>query len=115
MSGGIEKIFVGREQGQVMPNAKLRKQRVNRTHLNASATTAVTQSGSINVILPVGADKRQCRKSLDDGQAGAWAIETLKQFLQNKPGRYDNLVTVEGIAQRAHLRGQGFVITPESE
>src|SRR5213592_2333848 len=84
--GGMDEVVVGREQGQVMPYAKLRQQRINRAHLNAGATTAIAQLRSVDVILPVRAEERQCGKALDDVLASARAGETLKQFLQYEPG-----------------------------
>lgn len=98
-----------------MPNAKLRKKRVNRAHLNAGATTAVAQRCSVDVILPVRAEKWQGGKALDDVLARSWSSEPLKQFLQNEPRNHDNLVTLEGIAQRAHLRDGGNLVAPQSK
>jgi len=111
----MDEIVVGREQGQIMPYAKLRQQRINRAHLNAGATTAIAQLRSVDVILPVRAEEWQCGKSLDDVLARARASETLKQFLQYEPGGHHNLVTLEGVTQRAHLRDGEFLVATESK
>lgn len=98
-----------------MPYTKLRKKGVNRAHLNAGATTAVAQRCSVDVILPVRAEEWQGGKSLDDVLARARSSEPLKQFLQNEPRSHDNLVTLEGVAQRAHVRDGGILVAPESK
>lgn len=93
---------------------KKREKGVNRTHLNAGATTAVAQLGSVDA---------SCRSGPRRGRAAkrpmmslrARSSEALKQFLQNEPSSHDNLVTLEGVTQRAHLRGAGILVAPESK
>ena len=111
----MQEVVVGREQGQVMTNAKLRQQRVDRAYLNAGPTTGVAQLRGVDVIMPIWADNWQRGKSLDDVLARARAGETLKQLLQNEARRDDHLVTPKGTAQREHLRSGAILVSPESE
>lgn len=98
-----------------MPYTKLRKKGVDRAHLNAGATTAVAQLCSVDVILPVRAEEWQGGESLDDVPARSRSGEPLKQLLQNEPRGHDNLLTLEGVAQRAHLRDGTILVAPESK
>jgi hypothetical protein len=111
----MEEVVVGGEQGQVMAYAKLGQQGINRADLNAGPTAGIAQLRSVDVILPIRADQWQGGKAFDDVLARTWTSETLKQFLQNEPCRHDNIVTLEGVAQRAHLRAGGTLVSPESE
>ena len=111
----MDEVVVGREQGQVMTYAELRQQGVDRAHLNACTTADVAQLRSVDVILPVRAEERQRGKTLDDVFACTRSGETLKQFLQNEPRGHDDLVALEGVAQRANLRGGGDLVPTEGE
>jgi len=98
-----------------MTNAELRDHGVDRADLQAGAAAAIAQLRSVDVILPIRADQWQGGKAFDDVLARTWTSETLKQFLQNEPCRHDDIVTLEGVAQRAYLRAGGILVSPESE
>lgn len=60
------KITVGGEHQQLMPNAKLRKQRVDRANLKAGAATGVAQLCSSDMVASVRNQQRQDCKLFDN-------------------------------------------------
>ena len=60
------KVFIGCQQLHVMPDAKLRDERVNRTHLNASSATCIANLCGLDVILVIWLDERKCCKAFDN-------------------------------------------------
>ena len=52
------KIIVGCQHCQIMPDAKLREQRVNRAQLHTGGPTQVAQPRGIDVIPPIWNDQR---------------------------------------------------------
>ncbi len=60
------KVTVSREHQQLMPNTKLRKQRVDRANLKAGAATRVAQLCSLDMVTSVGNQQRQDCKLFDN-------------------------------------------------
>ena len=75
-----------------MSNAQLRKQGVDRGHLNSVAPAQIAQFSSVDVIPPIRRNERQRRESLDDVFPSARPCKSLQQFLKNKPGGNDDLI-----------------------
>src|SRR6266478_4529086 len=61
-SGQILEILVSTEHHKLVPNAKLREKRINRSDLKAAAAALVTKVCSGNVIFALGYDQWQDRK-----------------------------------------------------
>jgi hypothetical protein len=56
--GCQQKIIVTCQHRQLVPNAKLREQPVNRTELDTGTSTQIAQSRSIDVVTPIWNDQR---------------------------------------------------------
>ena len=113
MPRGQKEVVIGSEHRQLMTDAELREHRVNRTNLQASATAAISQLRSTDMILPVRGQKRQGREPIDDVFARPWAGESLQQFLQNQSRGYDGVAAFKGMSQGAHFRSAGGAIASE--
>ena len=94
----MDEVVVGRQQAEVMANAKLCQQSVDGADLNTCATAAVAQLSSVDVVLTVRAEQWQGGETFDDVPAGTWTRKALKQFLQHEPGGHDDLFAFECIA-----------------
>lgn len=95
------KIMVRRQHPQIVPQAKPRKQRVDCSDLDAGAATVVAQGGRLDMVLSIGPEQRQCRKSLDDVLVRPRAGKALQQFLQDQTGGYDRVAVSERLTQSA--------------
>jgi len=110
-----DEVHVGGKQRQVVPDAKLRNQCVNRPHLNPGASAAVAQIGGTHMIVSIRRQHRQCGELLDKFLTGLWAREALQQFLQNEPSDNDGVASVECRAQGRNLRCREVGITAKRQ
>ncbi|CAG1003919.1 hypothetical protein BURK2_03251 [Burkholderiales bacterium] len=74
-----------------MTNTELRKQRIDRADLHAGLSTGVAKGCRGDMVFTVGLKQRQRAKTLDDLSGGFWPRKALQEFLENQPGRDDNL------------------------
>jgi hypothetical protein len=81
MTRDIAEIAVGREHRQIVTNAQLSKECVDRSNLRAGSTAVVAQFGGIDVIVPVGREERKRGKSTQYLGSRFATLESLKQFL----------------------------------
>jgi hypothetical protein len=72
------KIAVCRNEGEAMPDAKLRNQCINGAKPDSRAPAAIAKLCSINVIPSVRHQQRQCGKLLEKLPACLWACKTLQ-------------------------------------
>src|SRR5664279_4214945 len=70
-------VPVRSEKGEVVPNAKLRDERINRPHLHACAPAAVAKFSSFNMVVSIGNQHRQRGKLLEKFLAGFGARKAL--------------------------------------
>ncbi len=95
-----------------MTSTQLGKEGVNRSNLNPGATARVAQFRRVHVIAPIGNDKRQCGKPINDLLAGLRAREPLQQFLKDEPCGDDGVTGLKAAAQFFNLvRSTGRVAT----
>lgn len=66
MGGDPDKIIVGSEEGQIVPNADLSQNRIDGAHLNAPTAAAIPNLGGFDVVLSIGWEKRDGAEPLDD-------------------------------------------------
>lgn len=67
-----------------MPQTKLRQQRVDGADLNAVTTTAVSETGGIDVVVAVSGEQRQGRKAIDDQLPRTRSRKALQKLLQDE-------------------------------
>ena len=109
------KIAVGRKHRQVVTDAKLREQGVDRADLNAGAAAAVTKFRCIDMIAPVGNQKRQGREAIEDAFAGSRPGKPLQQLLQYETGGEELFAGLYRSKKLARLRRGRRRIPPKSE
>ena len=73
MAGKRFEIRIGREHGQLMPDAELGQKSVDCPDLCPAAPTAISQFSSSDVILAIGNQKGYGGKPVQDFPAGLWA------------------------------------------
>jgi hypothetical protein len=66
MPRDIVKVPVDCQHGQVVAEAELGQQRIDRSDLNAGAPAFVSQFGSVHMITPVGNQQRQRCEPVED-------------------------------------------------
>ena len=115
MPGDATEILVGGQHRQLMTDAELREQRVDRADLHAGATAAVAQFRRVDVILPVRAEERKNREPVDDIAARAGSRKTLQQLLQDEPGGDDCLAALQRLPQSIDLRQRGGPVAAEGK
>jgi hypothetical protein len=115
MTRHIAEVPIARQHRQIMPNAKLRQQSINRPNLDAAASTPVAQLRGIDVVAPIGNQQWQGSKSLKYLIAIPRAAEPLQKLLQHQTGRDDRLARFDGPNQGMDFGDQGRRIAPERQ
>ena len=98
-----------------MANAELREYGVYRANLQTCPPTAISQLRGLDVILPVGGQKRQRCEPGDDVFARSRARESLQQFLQDQPRDQNGTATLKGIAQHLYFGGRRDLVAAEGK
>lgn len=103
MAGQVVKLPVGREHRQVVTEAKLRQQGVDRPDLNAGSPASVSQFRGVDVVPPVRNQQRQCGKPVDYLLPVPRSGKTMQQFLEDQTGHENCLAGFDGTNQCAHF------------
>jgi hypothetical protein len=109
------KIRIGREHRQIMPDAKLRQQGIDRTDLDTASPASVSQCGRVDVIAAVRGQERQSGEPRNDLFARSWAGKALQQFLKYQAGRQNRLTSADRLAQCGYFRERRRHVTSESQ
>ncbi len=102
-------IPVSTEHHELVPNAKLREKRIDRSDLKAAAAALVTKVCSSNVIFALGHDQWKGSESIQDLRSRFRAAESLEKFLKNQASGKDRSLALEGLGQEVHAR---IAVTP---
>lgn len=78
MPGSVREVPVRGEQHEIVANAKLSEQRVDRSDLDATPAASVPQGGCSDVILAVRLEERQNRETLHDQRLCPGTQETCR-------------------------------------
>ena len=111
----MREVRVRGEHRQLVADAKLRQECVNRANLNTTSPADIPQLGGADMILAVWHQERQRGKSFDDCVAGGWAGKSLEQLLEDQPGRDDLLAEIERLPEELHLGVLGPAVAPQCE
>lgn len=109
--GRAHEVLIRRQQRQVVVNAKLCDQRVDRADLEATTPAGVAQLRGGNVIRPAGREQRKRREAIDDRFARFGSGKTLQQFLEDQAGHDDLIATLECVDESCYL-GNGIGRVP---
>ena len=104
MPGDMAKVSIGRQDREVVTDAKLRQQCVDRTDLNTAPATSVSQLGGIDVVLPGRRQKRQRREAIEDPLGRSGPGKALQKLLQNQAGGEQRLTGLSRAHQFAYFR-----------
>lgn len=91
----MAEILIGCQHCQVIAQAELRQQRVDRPDLHTFAAALIAQFRRMNVVVAIRHDQRQGGKPLDDLVPALGAGETLQNFLEHEAGGEKRLTGFE--------------------
>ena len=111
----MDKVLISAQQGQLVPDADLRNDGVNRADLDSRLPTAVPQVRRSNMILAIRLYQRKRREAGDDLGPGLRGNEALKQFLEYHSSGHDDIRSGKRILQSRNLRLSRRCIAPESQ
>ena len=111
----MNKVLIGAQQNKPMPDAKLRNERINSAHLNTRPAACISEARCGNVVVAVGRNQRERRQTFDDLFTGLGTRESLKKFLQNKPGGHHHIRSGKRLFQRLHFRLINLNVAPQRE
>lgn len=97
------KVAIGGEHRQIVANAQLGKQCVDRPDLNAAAATQVSKICGLDMIVPVRNDHRYRGKPIDNLLASLRPRKSLKQLLQDQARREDLLSSFDDAGKLLYL------------
>jgi len=115
LTGGEFEVVVGTEKRQVVPNAQLSKQRVDCADLNSRSATGVAEFGGCNMVFAIRLQQWKRCEALNDLCSGLRSGESLKQFLENQPGRNDDIGAHKGVLELLNCRFGGRGIAAQGE
>ena len=115
MVGDPAEVPIGRQQRQIMSDAELGDESVNRSDLNSLPPTSVAQGSGLDVIREVRSQERQGREPGNDLRSRPGAGETLEEFLQHDPRGENELSPLKRMNQRLHLGEVGRAFPSEGE
>jgi hypothetical protein len=106
------KVAVGRQHREIVPNAKLRQQSIDRADLQAAAAAFALQLRRVDVVTPVWHQERQGGKPVDNLLAMTRSREPLQQLLNNQPGREQHLIGADRAMELIDLRQRSGNVAP---
>lgn len=87
------------QHDKLIPQAKLRKQRIDRPDLQTSAPAIVAKFCSDDVIFALWNDQRQGNESIEDLLSGFGSVEALQNLLQDQTRGEDRSLALQGFCQ----------------
>lgn len=108
-------VGVGREHRQLVPEAKLREEGVDRPDLRSFASARRAELRRGHVVVTVGYEQRERGEAAHDLLACAGTSESLEQLLEHEAGRDHLLAAFESRGERGDFREVGRPVAPKSE
>jgi len=115
MPRDIVKVPVGCQHGQVVAEAELGQQRIDRSDLDAGAPAFVSQFGSVHMITPVGNQQRQRCEPVEDLRSVPRSRKPLQKLLQHQSSGHEFLAGFDCADQLASLDRRNRRVAPESQ
>jgi hypothetical protein len=113
-SGEFEVVVCAQER-QIVPNAQLRKQRVDRADLHACSAARIAEISGCDMIFSIRQQQGKRCEALDDLCTGLRSGESLKQFLENQAGRDDDVGSQQGIFEQMNFRLRARGVATQGE
>lgn len=114
-TGDALEIIVGGQHREVMADANLRQQGIDRSNLNPRAPAAVSQLGRLDVIVSIWDDEGQSRKPIQDLRASFGTRKSLQQFLKDETGREDRFARLNRAHERSGFRRSSNRVAPQRQ
>ncbi len=111
----MTKVFVGRQQRQLVAYAKLSKQGIDSAHLYARSAADVPDSCRANVIVPVWLYEWESSKPLNDLCLRLRSGEALEKFLEDESRSDNDLVSQECVFKGLNLGRTRFSVSPQRQ
>lgn len=99
-------VLICRQHREIMADAQLGQQRIDRAHLHASSPAAIPQFRRLDMIVAIRHQQGDRRKTVQKLIAALWSCEALKEFLQHKAGRQKSLAAFKSLDERFDLRAR---------
>ena len=114
-SGDVLEVMVGTQHDELVSNAELCEERVDRADLQAAAATVVAKVGRSCVILALRHDQRQRSESIDDLLSRFRAAESLQDLLENQAGREDRPFVLKSVSEKVHAGMALALVTAQGQ
>ncbi|HEY2093371.1 MAG TPA: hypothetical protein VGJ81_15940 [Thermoanaerobaculia bacterium] len=98
------KIPVRAEHHQVVSDAKLREERIDRSDLESAAAAFIAKVRGGDVVLALRHDERQRGEPLEDLCSRLRAAESLEKFLEDQAGRENRSLALKCVGQEVNAR-----------
>jgi hypothetical protein len=108
-------IIVCREHRQIVPNAKLGEESINRSDLYSRAPTAISQIRGLNVIVAIRDEQAYGGKPVQNFDPGFRTREALQDLLEDKACGNHCLACFDGPFQPLDFRHPGWRNAPKRE
>ncbi len=115
MLGRVREVLVCGEQDQIVPDGKLRKQRIDGADLHTRLPTRSSQRRSADMIIPIRLEQRQCGEALDDLSLRFGSREALQQLLKHEPGGYYDVRSEQSFFELLHFWFSGVDISTQCQ
>jgi hypothetical protein len=109
----VREVRVRGEHRQFVVDAKLCEKCVDRPDLDTASSAKIPQLGCLDVVLSTRQQKRQRGESFDDCIPRGGSGKSLKQLLEDQPGRGHLLAAIERLAESLYLRVPDAVVAPQ--
>lgn len=103
MPRSVCEIPIRGEQHEIVANAELSEQRVDRSNLDAAPAASVPQGGRSDVILAIRLEERQDSEALHDQSLCSGTREALQKLLENETCRDDDVRPEQSLFQLTDL------------
>ena len=108
-------VRVCREHRELVANAELGDEGVDRADLDAASAAGVSQLGRANVVLAVGNQQGKGGEPLDDPVPRVRAAKALKEFLKHQARGEDRVTGLEGACKECNLGAAFGSVAPQRQ
>lgn len=98
-----------------MPDAELRKNRVDGSHLDAGPAATIADFGRLNVVLAIWSQQWKSAEAIDNFRPITGAGKSLEEFLQDQASGHHRLANLQSALQCIDFRRRTGSITAKGE
>ena len=103
MLGEASEVSVRRQQGEIVTDAELREESVDRPDSDAAPAAGIAKGGCRDVVFPVGDEEGEGGEAFDDAISRARPVEALKKLLENEARGEDGRTDLQCPGQGGYL------------